>query len=374
MQRFVSQKRKCYKDRLNRVHCMRKPTEWGKAMLEQGLVQVYTGKGEQVNLAHLGLCLRAAGQGLRTCVLRLSAHPFIGIEDKALSYLKPFVVVEGLSLLRGSPSGPLKEDTRKIQAGFEHIQEVAEGGGFDIIILEEANQMLHRGIIPVDSMAELIRNKPSSVEFVLTGRNAPEEIIEQADLVTEMVEHKREEGSWTIDGTNQEGCTGVITGDGKGKTTYCLGRAMLFAASGLPASILQFIKSPQPYGEVLAIERFPNLEIKTMGAGFILGPSKPSMEHVEAARHAWEASLKEIFSLKDRLVVLDEINIATHLGLVHPDRVREMMFLKPKDLHLILSGRNAHPEMKKHAAAVFEMREIKHPFHKGIKARRGIEY
>jgi cob(I)alamin adenosyltransferase len=343
-------------------------------MLEQGLVQVYTGTSEQMNLAHLGLCLRAAGQGLRTCVLGLSAHPFIGIEDRALSYLKPSVVVERVALSRGSPGEPLKNDTGAIQASLEHIQEVVEAGGFDIIILEEANQMLDRGSIPVDFMGELIRKKPGGVELVLTGNNAPGEIIERADLVTEMVEHKREEGSWSIDGSKQEGCTGVVTGDGKGKTTYCLGRAMLFAAGGLQASILQFIKSPQPYGEVVAIERFPNLEIKTMGEGFIIGPSKPSKSHIKAARGAWEECLREIFSLTYRLIVLDEINIATHLGLVHPERVREMMFLKPRDLHVILSGRNAHPEMREHASAVFEMREIKHPFHRGIKARRGIEF
>jgi len=343
-------------------------------MLEQGLVQIYTGKGEQVNLAHLGLCLRAAGQGLRTCVMGLSVHPFIGIEDRALSYLKPTVVVERAALSGGSPGGPLKKDAGTIQAGLERIQEVIDGGGFDIVILEEANHILDRGMLPVDTMAEIIRRRPNGVEIVLTGRNAPEEIIEQADLVTEMVEHKREKGSWTIDGTNQEGCTGVVTGDGKGKTTYCLGRAMLFAASGLPASILQFIKSPQPYGEVLAIERFPNLEIKTMGAGFIFGPSKPSKRHMTAAREAWEECSREIFSRNYRLIVLDEINIATHLGLVHPERVREMMFLKPTNLHLILSGRNADPAIREHASAVFEMREIKHPFNRGIKARRGIEF
>jgi cob(I)alamin adenosyltransferase len=344
-------------------------------MLEQGLVQVYTGKTEQVNLAHLGLCLRATGQRLRTCVMGLSPHPFIGIEDRALSNLKPYVAVERVSLSGGSPSEPLQEeDTGAIQAGLKHIQEVAENGGFDIIILEEVNHMLDKGIIPVASITELIKKKPSGVEFVLTGRNAPEEIIEQADLVTEMVEHKREDGSWAINGSDQGGCTGVVTGDGKGKTTYCLGRAMLFAASGIPASILQFIKSPQPYGEVVAIERFPNLEIKTMGEGFIIGPSRPSKSHIKAARYAWEECLREIFSLTYRLIVLDEINIATHLGLVHPERVREMMFLKPKDLHVILSGRNAHREIREHASAVFEMREIKHPFHRGIKARRGIEF
>jgi len=347
----------------------------GLGMLKQGLVQVYTGTSEQMNLAHLGLCLRATGQGLRTCLLGLSDHPYIGIEGRALANLKPHVQVERVPLSGGSPAEPLKKgDTGTIQAALDHIQEVAEGGGFDIIILEEVNHMLGGGIIPVDAMVKLIEKKPSGVEFVLTGRNAPKEIIEQADLVTEMVEHKREEGSWTINGSSQEGCTGVVTGDGKGKTTYCLGRAMLFAANGIPASILQFIKSPRPYGEVVAIERFPNLEIKTMGEGFIMGPFKPSRSHLKAARDAWEECLREIFSLAYRLIVLDEINIATHLGLVHPERVREMMYLKPRDLHVILSGRNAHPEMREHASAVFEMKEIKHPFHDGIGARRGIEF
>jgi cob(I)alamin adenosyltransferase len=344
-------------------------------MLEQGLVQVYTGTTEQVNLAHLGLCLRATGQRLRTCVLGLTPHPFIGIEDRALSNLKPYVAVKRMALSGGSHGEPLKEgDTDAIQAGLEHIQEVVETGGFDIVILEEVNYLLDRSIIPVGPITELIKKKPRGVEFVLTGRNAPEEIIEQADLVTEMVEHKREEGSWTIDGSNQEGCIGVVTGDGKGKTTYCLGRAMLFAANGIPASILQFIKSPQPYGEVVAIDRLPNLTIKTMGEGFIIGPSTPSKSHIKAARGAWEECLREIFSLTYRLIVLDEINVAIHLGLVHPERVREMMFLKPSNLHVILSGRNAHPEMREHASAVLEMREIKHPFQRGIKARRGIEF
>ena len=149
---------------------------------------------------------------------------------------------------------------------------------------------------------------------------------------------------------------------------------MLFAAHRLPATILQFIKSPHAYGEVTAIERFRDLQIKSMGEGFIFGSSQPSKKHIEAARHAWEACLREIFSLKFRLVVLDEINIATHLGLVHPERVREMMFLKPKNLQVILSGRNAHPEIMEHASTVFEMKEIKHPFHRGIPARKGIEF
>jgi len=344
-------------------------------MLKQGLVQVYTGKTGQINLSHIGLSLRATGQNLRTFIMGFVPHPFIDTEDRALSFLKPNVVVERLRSEYVAPDGNLhNSDIDKINKSIEHVQDIIFSGTFDIIILEDINQLVDMGIISVSTVIDLIEKKPTNVELVFTGSNARAEVIEQADLVTEMVEHKKEEGSWKIDGSNQEGCVGVITGNGKGKTTYCLGRAMFFAANGIQSSVLQFIKSPRAYGEVIAIKKFPNLEIKTMGEGFIFGSSKPSKKHIEAARGAWEASLREIFSLKNRLVVLDEINIATHLGLVHPDRVREMMFLKPKDLHLILSGRNAHPEMEEHASTVFEMREIKHPFHKGIQARRGIEY
>ena len=344
-------------------------------MLTRGLVQVYTGKTRQMNLAHIGLTLRATGQNLRTFLMGFLPHPFVDTEDKALSFLKPNVVVRRIPVTTAPSVENLPDrDRDEIRSSFKHLQDIILGGSYDLVILEEINQIVSSGIIPPSNIMNLIKKKPAHVELVLTGRNAKDEIIEQADLVTEMVEHKMEEGSWEVEGYNPEGCIGVVTGNGKGKTTYCLGRAMFFAANGIPSSMLQFIKSPLAYGEVIACERFPNLEIKSMGEGFILGSTKPSKKHREAARGAWEACLREIFSLTYRLVVLDEINIATHLDLVHPDRVREMMFLKPKDLHIILSGRDAHSEMMEHASAVFEMKEIKHPFHRGVEARRGIEF
>ena len=353
--------------------------EWknkpGRPMLTRGLVEVYTGKTEHMNLAHIGLTLRATGQNLRIFLIGFLPHQFVHTEDKALSFLRPNVVVERIPIARRPRGEKLPDSDRdKIRSSFEHIQDIILGGSYDIVILEEINQTVSQGIIPPDNILKLMKNKPAHVELILTGSNAGDEIIEEADLVTEMIEHKMEEGSWEVEGRNPEGCIGVVTGNGKGKTTYSLGRAMFFAANGIPSSVLQFIKSPLAYGEVIACERFPNLEIKSMGEGFITGSGRPSKKHRDAARGAWEACLREIFSLTYRLIVMDEINIATHLDLVHPDRVREMMFLKPRNLHLILSGRGAHPEMIKHASAVFEMREIKHPFHKGIKARKGIEF
>jgi len=328
-----------------------------------------------MNLAHIGLTLRATGQNLRTFLMGFLPHPFISTEDKALSFLGPNVAVRRIAIApRPSVEQLTDEDRDTIRSSFEHIQDIVFGGSYDIVMLEEINQIVSEGIIPPDNILKLMKNKPAHVELVLTGRDAEDVIIEEADLVTEMVEHKMEEGSWDVEGRNPEGCVGVVTGNGKGKTTYCLGRAMFFAANGIPASVLQFIKSPQQYGEVVAVKRFPNLQIKTMGAGFVFGPSTPSKKHIAAARAAWEECLKEVFSLSYRLIVLDEINIATHLGLVQPETLREMLVSKPSNLHVILSGRNAHPEVREQASAVFEMREIKHPFSRGTAARRGIEF
>ena len=193
-------------------------------MLKQGLVQVYTGKTNEMNLAHIGLSLRATGQSLRTFIMGFLPHPFIDTEDRALSFLKPNIVIKRLPLKYIPSDEKLHgSDIDKINKSFEHIQEIIFSGTFDVIILEEINQFIDTGIIPVSNIVNLIKNKPTNVELVLTGRNAAGEIIEQADLVTEMIEHKKEEGSWKIDGRDQEGCVGVITGNGKGKTTYCLG-------------------------------------------------------------------------------------------------------------------------------------------------------
>ena len=349
--------------------------EKGGKMLEQGLVQVYTGNTSRINLAHIGLCLRATGQKLRIFVMGFLAHPFIETENKALSLLTPHIMVEHLSLRNISPEkGPDRNNSKRISRSLERIQEVMRSNDFDIVMLQGINELISSGVIPEDKINGIIKARPHKVELVLTGSNATNAIIEQADLVTEMVEHKCEEGTMNLDGKSKKGSIEIVTGNGKGKTTYSIGRAMFFAANEMQSSILQFIKSPQAYGEVIAIEKFPNLEIKSMGKGFIFGPPKDSGKHIEAAKNAWAAAEKEVLSAKSRLIVLDEINIATNLGLLHQDLIKNLLSSKPKDMHIILSGRNAHPDIQAIASSVIEMKEIKHPFNKGIKARKGIEY
>lgn len=343
-------------------------------MLKKGLIQIYTGNSEHIILAPMGLSLRAAGHNLSTHMTCFLPHPWMEGAHIASTLLKPNLIIEHTGIEKPLGIGKLGKGERdKINRSFETAAKALLSREFDLVILNGIHQLLNQGILSQGYIRELISNKPDDVELVLAGPRANEELIEKADLVTEMVCHTQREAH--KDDSDLIAPTEVVTGSGKGKTTYCLGKAMLMSCMAIRSAFLQFVKSPKPYGEVKAIEKLPNLEIHTMGEGFLDAHSAQSnKKHRQAAKRTWEECLREIFSLKYGLVVLDEINIATHYGLIPPERVREMLFLKPQKLHLILSGRNAHLEVKEGATSVIEMREIKHPFKKGVKARKGIEF
>lgn len=168
----------------------------------------------------------------------------------------------------------------------------------------------------------------------------------------------------------------VNTGNGKGKTTAALGMALRAWGQGMKVLVLQFIKGGWKYGELKAVEKLgPNFEIRQMGEGFIKGADDKSLDgHRHAAQEALDAARTEIFSGKYDLIILDEILYAIHYGLVALDDVLDLLARKPENLHLVLTGRNAPPEIIERADLVTEMREIKHPFTKGIPAQKGIEF
>jgi cob(I)alamin adenosyltransferase len=116
-------------------------------------------------------------------------------------------------------------------------------------------------------------------------------------------------------------------------------------------------------------------EIRPMGRGFVkVGAEKPDPADIRAAEEAWEAALEAMRSQKYELVILDEINYAIHYGLLPVERVLEGLAGRPERVHVIATGRNAHPKLIEAAELVSEIKEIKHPFHEGVLARRGIDY
>ena len=342
-------------------------------MEKSGLIQIYTGSSGQINFfSPFGLAFRAAGHGFRSLITCFADYGFMKAGNEVSSRLSPRLVIDHSPVAGLHPGEEVIADRALV--AFERASEAARAGVFDIVVLSGITHLIHHGLIGLEDVVTLMRKKDDRVELVLSGSHVDEDILDRADLVTEM-RVSGEERPQAEGGPKNPGAIEVVTGHGKGKTTYCLGKAMLISSLGIPSFILQSIKSPKAYGEVMAIERLPNLAIKSMGEGFLNG-NRNGLEkkHKAAARAAWAKSLREIFSLKYGLIVLDEINVATHRGLVRGERVKEMLFLKPENLHLMLSGRYAYPEVVRASTKVIEMKKIKHPLSRGIKARKGIEF
>ncbi len=173
----------------------------------------------------------------------------------------------------------------------------------------------------------------------------------------------------------------VYTGDGKGKTSAALGNCLRALGHGMRVLIIQFFKGDWPvvFGELESAKAHPNLEIFQLGKGFvkIMGDQKPLSEHRFAAQEAVTFAKDKIYSGAYDVVVLDEVLYAIDtldVKLVHLEEVLEMIDQKPVHTHLILTGRNAKPEIINRADLVTEMKEIKHPFQKGVMAQKGIDF
>ena len=169
----------------------------------------------------------------------------------------------------------------------------------------------------------------------------------------------------------------VYTGGGKGKTSAALGLVLRAVGYNHKVCMVQFVKGSWHYGELDSAKRLaPEFELITAGKGFvgILDDKSPREEHVKAANDTLAISKEKIMSGKFDVVILDEINYAIQLELLKLDDVIDMIKSKPAELDLVLTGNHAAKEVIELADLVTEMKEIKHPFKSGIKAKKGIDF
>ena len=169
----------------------------------------------------------------------------------------------------------------------------------------------------------------------------------------------------------------VYTGGGKGKTTAALGLALRATGYGHRTCMIQFIKGSWHYGETDSAKRLePEFELIPAGEGFvgIMDDTSSIDVHREAARQALKLCRERITSDRYETIILDEINYAIKLELIGADEVISLIREKPARLNLVLTGNHAVPKILDMADLVTEMREIKHPFKSGIRARRGIDF
>jgi cob(I)alamin adenosyltransferase len=174
--------------------------------------------------------------------------------------------------------------------------------------------------------------------------------------------------------TEERGLLIVHTGKGKGKSTAAFGTVLRCLGHGMRVGIVQFVKGVWQTGERVALERFGDLvTCRAMGEGFTWDTQDRARD-IAAARRAWETAKEMISDPTYRLILLDELNIVLRYDYLPLDEVVAVLKAKPRDLHVIVTGRNARPELIEAADLATEMTLVKHPFRSGVKAQVGIEF
>lgn len=308
------------------------------------MLQFYKVPEELPNYIPYGMALRAIGQDMKTCLVT---------DSKIIETLGPY-----------------------LKGAFEELFFYSSWDGFKTQRIEEhALYLLDRPPLSIleqwylpefKEMGEITQGGP---EVALFGSYDGRGLLELAGLVTEVsVDTNKSD-------LNPRAHIKVITGNGKGKTTYALGEALYYASQGIPSLVIQFIKSPKEYGEVKASKRLGMFQIRSMGKGF---PPEANVKaqsiHERAARDTWNYFLSILNRPAFGLVVLDEINIALKYGYLRQEEVAELLLNIVNPRHLLLTGRYADLSLFPYSDLVIEMKEIKHPYKMGIKARKGIEF
>ena len=200
-------------------------------------------------------------------------------------------------------------------------------------------------------------------EAELNARHA-EKMAKRKEARTRMLAGKTEERGLLI----------VHTGKGKGKSTAAFGMVMRCLGHGMRVGIVQFVKGAWQTGERKLLQGFGDLvTCRAMGEGFTWDTQDRARD-IAAARAAWEAAKAMIADPGYRLVLLDELNIVLRYDYLPLDEVLAVLGAKPRDLHVVVTGRNAKPELIELADLVTEMTLVKHPFRAGVKAQQGIEF
>ena len=207
----------------------------------------------------------------------------------------------------------------------------------------------------------------------MTDIDTPDENARHAERARK---HKAARDKIMATKIGEKGLLIVNTGTGKGKTSAALGMVFRHIGHGMPVAVVQFTKSPDwDTGEARLLKTFPDLvTLHIMGEGFTW-ETQDRERDIAAAKAGWERAKELIRDDRHRMVLLDELNIVLRYDYLDLQEV--LQFLrdeKPDDKHVVITGRNAKPELIEMADLVTEMTLVKHPFRAGVKGQKGVEF
>ena len=364
-----------------------------------GQLHVYDGEGKEKSQAALGVVLRTIGLGIcekrqtRVLLLRFLKGPGRSYdEDAAIDALQQGFphLIDQVRTGRGeffSTDQSTKFDYQEAQRGWDIAKGAIASALYSVVVLDELNPVLDLGLLPVEEVVKTLTARPKGMEIIVTGRAAPNPLIKVAELHSEMRAHRRPEiNNDEILFENNVGGIEIYTGEGKGKSTSALGKALQAIGRGISQDkshrvlILQWLKGGSGYTEDAAIaalrESYPHLvDHLRSGRDAIVwrGQQKP-IDYVEAER-AWEIARAAISSGLYKTVILDELNPTVDLELLPVEPIVQTLLRKPSETEVIITGRCKNQPIYFDLASVHsEMVCHKHYAEKGVDLKRGVDY
>ena len=359
----------------------------------QGQIHVYDGTGKGKSQAALGVVLRSIGLGIasnqptRVLLLRFLKGPGRTYdEDAAIAALQQGFphLIDQVRTGRAEFFGPeaiTAFDRREAQRGWDVAKGAISSGLYSVVVLDELNPVLDLGLLPVEEVVSTLRRKPEYLEIIATGRSVAPQLLDIADLHSEMKAHYHVTAQVS-------GISGIeiYTGDGKGKSTSALGKALQAIGKGISQDkshrvlILQWLKGGSGYTEDSAIaalqQSYPSLvDHQRSGRDAIVWRGQQQeIDYVEAER-AWEMAHTAIASGLYKTIILDELNPTVDLELLPQEPIVQALLRKPLDTQVIITGRC------KTIPAYFDLADVhsemichKHYAEKGIDLKRGVDF
>lgn len=371
-------------------------TAAGSSERSHGQLHVYDGEGKGKSQAALGVVLRTIGLGIceqkqtRVLLLRFLKGPGRAYdEDAAIEALQQGFphLIDQVRTGRGEFFGAdeiTRIDIQEAERGWTIAKGAIASDLYSVVVLDELNPVLDLGLLDAEEVVRTLAAKPPGMEVIVTGRGAPRQLVQIADLHSEMRAHRRLDGEEATP-AGLEGIE-VYTGEGKGKSTSALGKALQAIGRGISQDkshrvlILQWLKGGSGYTEDAAIaalrESYPHLvdHLRSGRDAIVWRGQQQPIDYVEAER-AWEIARAAIASGLYKTVILDEINPTVDLELLPVEPIVQTLLRKPSETEVILTGRCKNPPAYFDLASVHsEMVCHKHYAERGVDLKRGVDY
>tara|TARA_B100000674_G_scaffold103582_1_gene75731 strand:- start:6654 stop:7811 length:1158 start_codon:yes stop_codon:yes gene_type:complete len=363
----------------------------------KGQLHIYDGEGKGKSQAALGVVLRTIGLGIcekkqtRVLLLRFLKGPGRAYdEDAAIDALQRGFphLIDHVRTGRSeffNESEVTKFDKAEAERGWNIAKGAIASALYSVVVLDELNPVLDLGMLDISDVVRTLEARPNGLEIIITGRAAPTPLVRISQLHSEMKPHSKIENNLNGD-INNFGGIEVYTGEGKGKSTSALGKALQAIGKGISQDkshrvlILQWLKGGSGYTEDAAIdalrESYPHLvdHLRSGRDAIVWRGQQQPIDYVEAER-AWEIAKAAILSGLYKTIILDEINPTVDLELLPVESIHQTLMKKPKETEVILTGRcKNEPSYFQLANVYSEMVCHKHYANVGVDLKRGVDY